>query len=173
MRNVKIVSTDSEFDQRVAELAPYVESRTVVTVSQPGHRTASGETEHAEPAIEDYSEILPGRELEESAAAYNQRLEDFIADHPDFDGLVRNSTVPIVQGVRDEILRAPNGPQIAHFLASYPEVAQGLLNMHPLEAARHVREDMGPDLARGILPIDGDYESWRRARTPRVRQGKK
>jgi hypothetical protein len=173
MRNVQITSNDGEIDQRLAELQPYVETGLTVSVSQPGQRTGDGGTEHSEPVVEDYSQVVPGRELEESATAYNQRLEDYKAAHADFDGLVGNSTVPIVQGVRDEILRAPNGPQIVHFLASYPEVAQGLLNMHPLEAARHVREDMGPDLQRGILPIDGDYESWRRARNPRVRQGKK
>ena len=148
MRNVKIDSTDSEFDKQLAELQPYTVHERTVTVMRPGQRTEMGGTEHTEPDIEHDSDIQPGSELEENTNGYNRRLPEFKIAHPDFDVVVGGSTVQITQAVRDEILRMPNGPEIVRFLAFHPGVAEHLLKMHPFEAARIIREEISPDLER-------------------------
>jgi len=163
MRNVQITSNDAEIDQRLAELQPYVETGLTVSVSQPGRRTKDGGTEHSKPVVEDYSQAVPGEELREDVSIYNRKVEEFKKECPDFDAVV-GQDLPIFLSVRNAILKMPNGPQIAHFLGSYPKLAAALCNLHPLEAARHVQE-ISDDLARGILPIDGDnYQAWKLAR---------
>jgi hypothetical protein len=163
MRNVQITSNDAEIDQRLAELQPYVESGLTVSVSQPGQRTSDGGTEHSEPVVEDYSQVVPGEELREDVSIYDRRVEEFKKQWPDFDAVV-GQDLPIFRSVLNTILKMPNGPQIAYFLGSSPNLVAALCNLHPLDAARHVQE-MSDDLARGSLPIDNDnFQAWKWAR---------
>jgi len=169
MRNLQITSSDTEIDQRLAELQPYGEVGLTVTVSQQGRRTATGGTEHTEPVVENYSEVIPGEELREDLSIYNRKVEDFKKECADFDEKV-GQDIPIFLSVRNTILQMPNGPQIAHFLGSNPKLAVALSNLHPLDAARRVRE-MSADLAREILPSSDDYRSWQLARERNATKG--
>jgi hypothetical protein len=80
-----------------------------------------------------------------------------------------NEDVPIALNLRDEILRMPNGPAIAHFLGFAPEVVTQLARMHPLDAARCI-ESISEDLERGGVPAEEttDYDIWKTLRNEQV-----
>jgi hypothetical protein len=106
---------------------------------------------------------VPGRGLRENMLAYSKRVEDFREQWPDFDKYVGQDG-PIPLSVRDEILRQPNGPDIALFLGFAPDVREQLCKMHPLDAAKCV-ESIGEDLERAAVPReDTDQTSWKAAR---------
>jgi len=95
--------------------------------------------------------------------AYSKRVEDFKEQFPDFEKFV-GQDIPIPLSVRDEILRQPNGPDIALFLGFAPDVIEQLNKMHPLDAAKCV-EAISEDLERAAVPSDGtDYAPWKAAR---------
>jgi hypothetical protein len=78
-KNLKIESTDSEAERGLAALAPYTTvSVTVATAGQPIRRPDGG-TEHAEPYVQNTSEVRPGRELLEAMQTYGQRVEDCVS----------------------------------------------------------------------------------------------
>lgn len=83
MRNVTIVSTDDEFQQRAATTQPYNLAEVVVTTSNQPCRLEDGCSEYAEPTIETSDTWIPGRELRESTVAYNRRVEEFKRENPD------------------------------------------------------------------------------------------
>jgi len=95
---------------------------------------------------------VPGRGLRENMLAYSKRVEDFREQWPDFDKYVGQDG-PIPLSVRDEILRQPNGPDIALFLGFAPDVIEQLNKMHPLDAAKCV-EAIGEDLKNAEVPKD-------------------
>ena len=72
--------------------------------------------------------------------------------------------IPISIAVRDEILRAPNGPAIATFLGTVPEIAAKLFAMHPLQAVERMH-DISEDPEDGDRPADDiDFATWRDVR---------
>jgi hypothetical protein len=161
MRKLKIDSTDSEFDQACSEsFQPYNVNENTVTVSAQPRVREDGAIEREEPLIETSTVVTPGRELQENARAYSTRLEEYKAGHPQF-GRYGDPNAPIAIAVRDEILRMPNGVEITEFLAFCPDVREALNKLHPLEAARRVRE-ISDDLDWGRVPEDRvDYSTWR------------
>jgi len=91
------------------------------------------------------------------------RVEDFKKQFPDFDKYVGRD-VPIPLSVRDEVVRQPNGPDIALFLGFCPDVAAELCKMHPLDAAKCI-ESISEDLERAAVPREEmDQTSWKAAR---------
>jgi len=104
---------------------------------------------------------MPNRLLD--VELYADRVEDFKQQFPDFAKYVgQNIEIPL--SVRDEILRQPNGPDIALFLGFAPDVIGQLVKMHPLDAARCI-ESISEDLERATLPGEGaEYGSWKAAR---------
>ena len=96
-------------------------------------------------------------------ANYAKRVEEFKTQYPEFDRYV-GQDMPIPLIVRDEILRQPNGPDIALFLGFAPDVIGQLVKMHPLDAARCI-ESIGEDLERATLP--GEGAEYRNSRRPR------
>jgi hypothetical protein len=106
--------------------------------------------------------------------AYSKRVEDFKEQFPDFEKYV-NQDIPIPLSVRDEILRQPNGPDIALFLEFAPDVIENLNRMHPLDAAKCI-EAISEDLERAAIPTEEmDQASWKAARNsvkkaPRTRK---
>ena len=91
------------------------------------------------------------------------RVEDFKKQFPDFDKYV-GQDVPIPLSVRDEVVRQPNGPDIALFLGFCPDVAAELCKMHPLDAAKCI-ESISEDLERAAVPREEmDQTSWKAAR---------
>src|SRR6516164_2647610 len=163
MRNVKIDSTDSELDERIAGLQPYTTVSVTIAVARPSVQQEDGGTEYAEPQVQNISELVPGRELKANMAQYADRVQDFKQEFPDFEKYV-GQDIAIPLSVRDEILRQPNGPDIALFLGFAPDVIGQLVKMHPLDAARCI-ESISEDLERATIPGEGtDYGSWKAAR---------
>jgi hypothetical protein len=145
MRNVQITSNDAEIDQRLAELQPYVETGLTVSVSQPGQRAM----------VERNTLSRWSRTTRKLCQARNCARTGLFTTEK-WRSLKKNAP--------NTILKMPNGPQIAHFLGSNPQLVAALCNLHPLDAARHVQE-ISDDLARGRLPVDGDnYQAWKLAR---------
>jgi len=125
-------------------------------------RRADGGTEHGDDDIQNLSAMVPGRELRENMLAYSKRVEDFKQQYPEFDRYV-GQDIPIPLSVRDEILRQPNGPDIALFLGFAPKVIEQLLKMHPLDAAKCV-EAIGEDLERAVATDEMDQPTFKAAR---------
>jgi hypothetical protein len=95
--------------------------------------------------------------------AYSMPVEDFKTQYREFDRYV-GQNIPIPLSVRDEVVRQPNGPDIALFLGFAPDVAENLCRMHPLDAAQCV-EAISEDLERAAVPReDADQASWKAAR---------
>jgi hypothetical protein len=167
VRNVKIDSTDSDLDQRVASLQPYTSIQLTITTARPSVQQDDGTTEAAEPQVQNLRELVPGRELAENMELYADRVEEFKEQFPDFTKYV-NQDIAIPLTVRDEILRQPNGPDIALFLGFAPDVIEQLLKMHPLDAARCI-ESIGEDLKNAEVPNDNaDQASYKAARNKKV-----
>ena len=82
--------------------------------------------------------------------AYGKRVEEFRAQYPEFDRYV-GQDIPIPLSVRDELLRQPNGPDIALFLGFAPDAIEQLCKRHPLDAAKCV-ESISEDLERATVP---------------------
>ena len=163
VRNVRIDSTDSELAERIAQLQPYSTVQITITTARPSVQQEDGGTEYAEPQVQNLSELVPGRELAANMAQYADRVEDFKKQFPDFDKYGgQNIEIPL--SVRDEVVRQPNGPDIAPFLGFAPDVIEQLLKMHPLDAARCI-ESIGEDLERATLP--GEGAEYRNSRRPR------
>src|SRR3974377_1470348 len=59
-------------------------------------------------------------------AQYADRVENFKQQFPDFDKYV-GQDISIPLSVRDEILRQPNGPDIALFLGFAPDVSSSFV----------------------------------------------
>src|SRR6516162_8521584 len=164
MRNVKIDSTtDNEFARRAAGTQPYNTVSLTVVTAGPSVVREDGSIEHGDDNIENFEAMAPGRELRENLLAYSKRAEEFKKQYPDFDKYV-GQDIAIPLSVRDEVVRQPNGPDIALFLGFAPDVIEQLLKMHPLDAAKCV-ESIGEDLERAAVPSDGtDYAPWKTAR---------
>jgi hypothetical protein len=172
VKNIEIVSTDSELEQRMAELQPYVEAAQAVVTTCRSVRLRDGSTEHAPEEVEGSAVIMPGRELRHNREAYNRRVDAFQEDCPDFAAIVGSSDLPITQAVHDEILRMPNGPDVTFFLAQYPSVANELFCMHPLDAATYV-EEISQELVRAKAPGEElDIAAWLKQRNQSERKGK-
>ena len=96
-------------------------------------------------------------------ALYAERVAEFKEQYPEFDRYV-GQDIEIPLSVRDEILRQPNGPDIALFLGFAPDVIEQLSKMDPLDAAKCI-ESMGEDLRNAEVPKDdGDQASYKAAR---------
>jgi hypothetical protein len=152
-KNLRIESTDSEAERDFAALQPYTTVSVTVATARPSVRREDGSIEHAPEDIQNLESLVPGRELRENMLAYSKRVEDFKEQFPDFDKYV-GQDIPIPLSVRDEILRQPNGPDIALFLGFAPDVIEQLCKMHPLDAAKCV-ESISEDLERATLPGEG------------------
>lgn len=92
---------------------------------------------------EDYVEALADWKLEQRMASVDQRVSQSTVEaqydakaeesrklHPDFDEvLAENGNIDIHPDVRRAVLEADNGPEVAYYLASNPEIAESLLSM--------------------------------------------
>ena len=162
-KQVRIDSTDSAIEQRIAALQPYNTVQLTIVTAAPSVQREDGSTEHGEDDIQNLSTILPGRELRQSMALYAERVAEFKKQYPEFDRYV-GQDIEIPLSVRDEILRQPNGPDIALFLGFAPDVIEQLNKMNPIDAAKCI-ESIGEDLKNAEVPKDdGDQASYKAAR---------
>ena len=144
-------------------ILPYNTVLLTIVIAAPSVQREDGSTEHGEDDIQNLSTIVPGRELKQNMALYAERVAEFKKQYPEFDRYV-GQDIEIPLSVRDEILRQPNGPDIALFLGFAPDVREQLCKMHPLDAAKCV-ESIGEDLERAAVPReDTDQTSWKAAR---------
>jgi hypothetical protein len=161
-KNLTIQSTDSELDQRLAALQPYNTVQLTIVTAAPSVQREDRSIEHTPEDIQNLEGLVPGRELRENMLAYRKRIEGFKEQFPDFEKYV-GQDIPIPLSVRDEILRQPNGPDIALFLGFAPDVIEQLCKMHPLDAAKCI-ESIGEDLERASVPReDADQTSSKAA----------
>ena len=171
MRNVKIDSTtDDEFARCAARTQPYNTARLTIVTSGPSVKREDGSIEHGGDDIQNLEDMMPGRESRENILAYSKRVEEFNKQYPDFEKYV-GQDIPIPLSVRDEIVRQPNGPDIALFLGFCPDVPEALRRLHSLDAAERT-ESMSEDLERAEVPSDEgmDYAVWKHARNLQLRQ---
>jgi len=134
-----------------------------------GIRTSRGGTEHQDPdeaGIEDYRQAVPGRELRADRAAFQRRADEYSETHRDFDAVLsQNIQIPVA--AERTLYQLANGPQVADFLGRSPEVARALCDLAQqgqiVEVVRRVRE-MGRDLERMGMNLDGSYSDFRESR---------
>jgi hypothetical protein len=162
-KNLRIDSSDSALDQRIAALQPYNTVQLTIVTAAPSVQREDGSTEHGEDDIQNLSTIVPGRELKQNIALYADRVAEFKKQYPAFDRYV-NQDIEIPLSVRDEILRQPNGPDIALFLGFAPDVIEQLNKMNSIDAAKCI-ESIGEDLKNAEVPgNDADQASYKAAR---------
>ena len=89
-------------------------------------------------------------------------MQDFKEQFPDFEKYV-GQDIAIPLSVRDEILRQPNGPDIALVLGFASDVIQELLKMDPFDAARCI-ESISEDLEQAVARDEMDQPTWKAAR---------
>jgi len=89
-------------------------------------------------------------------------VQDFKEQFPDFEKYV-GQDIAIPLSVRDEILRQPNGPDIALVLGFASDVIQELLKMDPFDAARCI-ESISEDLEQAVARDEMDQPTWKAAR---------
>jgi hypothetical protein len=162
-KNLKIESTDSELDQHIAALQPYNTVQLTIVTAAPSVQREDGSIEHGEDDVQNLEALVPSRELRANMALYAERVAEFKERYPEFDRYV-GQDIPIPLSVRDEIMRQPNGPDIALFLGFAPDVIEQLNKMHPLDAAKCI-ESIAEDLKNAEVPKeDADQTSYKRAR---------
>jgi hypothetical protein len=171
-------TTDSPAEVVSANMMqPVAERGQIVTVSHAVRpRASDGATDHENFTTERYIEECDGRELRQDKARFDRNRKEFCKTTPDFDVVTTNGgDVPIYESVRRTIVGLDNGPQVEHFLAAHPEVADSLLALKPLAAAAAVRA-MARDLQNGVpLPDDAtysEYKSHTNERRTRLRRGR-
>jgi hypothetical protein len=176
---VLVESTTDTPEQVIAAnmMQPVAERGQVVTVSHAVRpRASDGATDHENFTTERYIEECDGRELRQDKARFDRNCKEFRKTTPDFDVVTTNGgDVPIYESVRRTIVGLDNGPQVEHFLAAHPEVADSLLALKPLAAAAAVRA-MARDLANQmVVPEGSSYEEYKdhtNARRARLRRGR-
>jgi hypothetical protein len=74
----------------------------------------------------------------EIAETYNARVEEFKAEHPDWDDVVGAAEIDIPPGVGPALQELDNGPAVVWFLATHPADAKKLGNLSPFLAVAEV-----------------------------------
>jgi hypothetical protein len=154
-KNLRIESsTDSKAERDVAALQPYTTVSVTIATARPSVQREDGGTEAAEPDVQTSSQVVPSRELRENAMEYYRRVREFTKQNPDFPALVDQSTeIPL--SARDQVLRMPNGPDIALFLSFAPEVCSHLCKMDAATACGIDRgHESGPRLGESSNQSD-------------------
>ena len=74
----------------------------------------------------------------EVKATYNARIDDFKADHPEWDDIVGSAEISIPPGVGPALRELDNGPAVVWYLATNPKEAAKLNEMSPFLAVAEV-----------------------------------
>lgn len=80
------------------------------------------------------SEESEQQSLREIYDSYNEKVAAFSAEHDDFEEVVGRPDLKIPQGVQLAILEMDNGPEVAYFLGSNPDICKKLAEMRPVSA---------------------------------------
>lgn len=114
----------------------------------------AAETEAGEPTLEscDFDQAKFQREwysyqrnqekkqeaVQKRQQAFAEKESAFRAEHPDYDAVVRNPTLPITQQVAEVILDTDDPPAIAYYLGQNPEEAAAIAQMTPHQIGRAI-----------------------------------
>lgn len=85
------------------------------------------------------------RKTRELATSYDNRLNDFVADHPDFPVAIANMRIVPSQEFQLAIMAHEQGPAIAYHLAQHPEDALKLVQT-PAQYADYAVQDIASRL---------------------------
>jgi len=85
------------------------------------------------------------RKTRELATSYDNRLNDFVADHPDFPVAIANMRIVPPQEFQLAIMAHEQGPAIAYHLAQHPEDALKLVQT-PAQYAEYAVQDIASRL---------------------------
>jgi uncharacterized FlaG/YvyC family protein len=88
---------------------------------------------------EQQSKADQARRDAETAATYNEKVADFVGDHPDFPEVVNSIAYPLSPAIEAAIMAHELGPQIAYFLGSDDDAAFQLAAVQPHLAAAAVQ----------------------------------
>lgn len=66
---------------------------------------------------------------------FNQRAQTVREDHPDFDAVVGNPTLPISEAMMDAAYASEKGPEVLYYLGQNPEEAHRIAQLQPIQAA--------------------------------------
>ena len=69
---------------------------------------------------------------------YNQRVENFESDHPDFEDVVYSDDLQLSPVMSRAILEAEDGPAIAYHLGQNPEMAERIAGLSPAQAVYEI-----------------------------------
>jgi hypothetical protein len=85
----------------------------------------------------------------DSAAAYQERMAAFIAQHTDADEVIGRIRMreEVGDAVGRAILEDENGPALAYYLGQHPELWETLSNMEPEAAVDHIAAEVTPKAA--------------------------
>jgi hypothetical protein len=76
--------------------------------------------------------------LSEVETIYRQRVNQFRANHPDFDKIVGQDNIPLDMHLQLELKLRPDGPGIAYWLGKNPQIAFSLVDMDARAALKQI-----------------------------------
>lgn len=106
--------------------------------SEKGDRSAAAESDQG-----------TAKKEPDSAAAYQERMAAFIAQHSDADEVIGRIRMreEVGDAVGRAILEDENGPALAYYLGQHPELWETLSNMEPEAAVDHITAEVTPKAA--------------------------
>src|SRR5215469_7859541 len=163
-----IVESTSDSPEQIlaAMFAPQDVRGPKVEIASRGVRTKSGGVEHGDDdlAVEDYREVVDGREMRADKRAFEKRFTEYEEANPGFTGAL-NGVIP--EATRRVILQSSNGPAIAAFLSESREICRALCDLATsgkiVEVVARTRE-IGRDLDNMGLNLGGSYSDFRESR---------
>lgn len=108
-------------------------------------------------------------------ATYMERADQYTTEHPDFNQVIAGIRIAedVAPGVQAAIMGRPNGPEVAYYLGTHPDVCEELSQMNPADAVAEVgaisvalRQPSPKPAARIATPITPVSGSSRTARDP-------
>lgn len=70
--------------------------------------------------------------------SFQQRAAEFAAEHPDFQAVITNPSLPVTEAMNEAILDSDMGPQVAYHLGQHPDEAARIAQLSPYAAAREI-----------------------------------
>lgn len=104
-------------------------------------------------------------EQAEIAANWSKRQEEAMKRLPDYADVLGKSEVNIPPHIHQALLESDVGPDIAYYLASYPDEAKRISQMKPLAAVKRIAQ-----LERDLMDLEAEPEPEKKA--PKVEKSK-
>ena len=78
------------------------------------------------------------QEFQKKVATLSQKEAAFVAEHPDYEEVAKDPSLPITEVMAEAIFDSDHAPAIAYYLGQHPEEAASISQMSPVAAGRAI-----------------------------------